>query len=265
MRRALLAFAVSLLALQAWAGTPAFIANGSSTVTAGTGTCTPTMPGAATQPNDLLLLVACGEGNDAVPTIVLTTANGFTGFGGAINSSDGDALEENPEIDCRVWYKRAVGGGSDAAPVVTDSGDHTTCAVHQFRGVKTDGVPQNVFISGTDGGANDTSGVIPGETTTADHVLVVLIQGTSANATQTTNCDSVTNGDLTNITERFDSTNTSGLGGGHCMITGEKTDAGTFGDSTLTLSATTFKVAFAIGLEGGTCGTKVPLTGAGCH
>lgn len=203
--------------------------------------------GAAPAADDILILVACGEGDDEGTGISLSTANGFVSALAEQDGADDDALEENPENNCEVFWKRAVGG--DSAPVVADSGDHTTCAIHNFSGVKTTGDPWNVTAGGDDSNANDTSGVIPGATTTVNNTLVVLVQGTSNNATATTNCGAVTNADLTSITERFDSSNTAGLGGGHCVITGEKASSGTYANSTLTMGATTFKAAFSIALE----------------
>ena len=266
MRRLLLIFA--LLAAPCQAAIPTFVANGAATVTAGTGTCTPTMPGSIVA-NDILILVACGEGNDVGGTLALTTANGFAAFTGLAAQSGDDndgTTEENPECDCMVWWKRAV--GSDSAPVVTDSGDHTTCAVHQFRGVKTSGDPHNIGAAGNDSNANDTSGVIPGATTTHIDSLVVLVQGTSNNATGTANCGAVTNADLASITERFDSSNTTGLGGGHCIITGTKATTGAYANSTLTMGATTYKGAFSIALQppdppACTAGLNLPLLGVG--
>lgn len=268
MRRLLSSFVftltLTLLTSDVWAGMPTFVANGASTVDIATGTCTPTMPGSILA-DDILLAVGCGEGNDDGLGIPLTTANGFVSVTVSENGSDGDVTEEDPESNCRVYWKRAVGG--DSAPVFTDSGNHTTCAVHQFRGVRTTGDPWNVVASGNDSNANDTSALIPGATTTTVDCLVVLVQATSFNGTSTVQCGAVTNADLATITERFDSTNTGGLGGGHCVITGEKASAGSYADSTLTLANTSFKAAYSIALEGAVatgCGTTIPLTGAGC-
>lgn len=247
----ILAFVASEAVVEA--APPTFVANGASTVTAATGTCTPTWTGITSnvQAGDIILVVACGEGDTTGGTqISLSTANGFAAVSGITNpisGDDNDATEENPENDCAVFWKRAVGG--DSAPVIADSGDHTTCAGHLFRGVKTTGNPWNVAASGNDSNANDTSGVIPGATTTVTDTLVVLVQGTSNNATGTANCGAVTNANLTSITERFDSSNTSGLGGGHCIITGQKAASGSYANSTLTMGATTYKAAFSVALE----------------
>ena len=246
---------LSILLATALAGMPTFQANGAAAVTASTGTCTPTMPGSILA-NDILILVACGESDDEGVGISLTTANGFASVIAEQDGADNDALEEDPEIDCEVFWKRAAGG--DAAPVVADSTNHTTCAVHQFRGVVTTGNPWNVAAGGNDSNANDTSANIPGATTTADNCLVVLVQGTSFNGTGTANCGDVTNANLGTITERFDSSNTSGLGGGHCIVTGTLASQGTYATSTLTMGATTYKAAFSIALEGAATSARAP-------
>lgn len=223
-----------------------FVANGAAAVVGATGTCTPTMP-ATILANDILLAVACGEGPDEGVSITLNTANGFAQIGTTQSGSNGGGTEANPDLDCAVFWKRAV--GADAAPIFADSGDHTTCAVHQFRGAAVTGDPWDVFAEGNDGAANDTTGLVPGATTTEADTLVVLIQGTSNNATSTANCSAWTNANLGALTERFDSTNTIGLGGGHCMATGTYAGPGAYGDTTVTLGATTYKAAWSIALK----------------
>jgi len=252
-------------------GDVTFQANGNTTVTASTGTCTPATTTLGTiDTNDIVLVVACGEGDGVGGTLALTTANSFalvtsTGVTNPLSTDpDADALEENPEIDCAVWWRRGPG----SMPVITDSGDHTTCAAHRFAGAVTSGDPWDVAESGNDSAANDTSANIPGDTTTVTNTLVVLIQGTSNNGTSTANCGAVTNADLGSITERFDSSSTTGLGGGHCIITGTKASASSYTTSTLTLSATTYKAAFSIALKpepppACTAGLNMTLLGVG--
>jgi len=192
--------------------------------------------------NDILILVVETE-NDP---IALTTPNGFVEVTNSPQSAG--TLDTNPANRIGVYWKRAV--GSDSAPVVTANTNHTTCRIHAFVGVKTSGNPWNITAGGNDGGVNDTSAVIPGATTTAIDSLVVLVQGTSNNANSTANCGAATNADLANITERTDNSDTAGLGGGHCLITGEKATAGAYTNTTLTMSATTFKGAMSIALGG---------------
>ena len=95
-----------------------------------------------------------------------------------------------------VYWKRAV--GADSAPVVTDSGDHTTCQIHAFTGVKQSGDPWNITAGGNDSGINDTTANIPGATTTVANTLVVLIEGTSFDhaTSGTAECGAATNADI---------------------------------------------------------------------
>lgn len=220
---------------------PTYIASG--TFTATQMACTPVMPSFVA--GDLLLLVAESENE----VISLTTANGFVEIPSSPQGA-GTALTD-PANRIAVYYKRAV--GSDSAPVVADSGDHTTCQVHAFRGVRASGNPWDVTAGGNDGGVNDTTANIPGATTTVANTLVVLIQGTSNNANATTNCGAVTNADLASITERADNASTQGLGGGHCLITGTKATIGSYATSTLTMTPTTFKGAISLALAPALC------------
>lgn len=232
---------------------------GSGTFTSGSGAITPPMPtgGAAPAADDILLLVVESE-NQAIS---LTTANGFVQIPNSPQSAGTAAT--NPASRLAVYWKRAVGG--DAAPVVADPGDHATAQIHCFSGCKTTGDPWNVIGAGNDGGANDTTGVIPGATTTVPNCLVVLLCSTSNNATSTTNFSGWTNADLAALTERTDNSNTIGLGGGHGMATGEKATAGTYGNTTVTLGATSFKGAFSIALEPPAVTQEAILLGASTH
>jgi hypothetical protein len=195
--------------------------------------------------DDVCLLVVESE-NQA---ITLTTANGFVEvlpwspqFAGI------GAPPTNPASRLAVFWKRTTGG--DLAPVVTDSGNHTTGRIHCFSGVIASGTPWDTGAGGNDGGANDTSATIPGSTTTRANTLVVLITSTSFNGTSAAQCTNATwaNASLTNLTERSDNTNTAGLGGGHCMATGDKASAGLYATTTVTLANTSFKGAISLAL-----------------
>jgi len=62
---------------------------------------------------------------------------------------------------------------------------------------------------------SDTSGSIPGATTTVNNTLVVAAIATSLpDASGTTNFSSWANASLTSVTERTDNTSSSGNGGG---------------------------------------------------
>jgi len=221
---------------------PTFKAAG--TFTAGTGAVTPPYPAAPNAPvaGDIALLV-CESENQAIS---LTTPNGFVELGLQANKAAGTAATD-PASRLAVYWKRCVGG--DAAPVVADSGNHTTGQIYLYTGCIATGNPWDVYAEGNDGGANDLTGVIPGATTTVADCLIVLICSSSYNGTSTTEFSGWRNGDLANILERGDNTNTAGLGGGHGLATGEKASAGVYGDTTVTLAHTSYKGAMSIALK----------------
>lgn len=217
---------------------PTYVASG--TFTAAAGAIIPPFP-AETQADDIALLV-CESENEAIS---LSVPEGFVEVTNSPQFAGTAAT--NPANRIAVFWKRLVGG--DMAPTMADSGNHNTAQIHVFRGVKTSGNPWNITAGGNDGGVNDTSGVIPGATTTVADCLIVLVCGSSFNGTSTAQFSAYTNADLANILERTDNTNTAGLGGGHGMATGEKAAAGTYGNTTVTLANTSFKGALSIALE----------------
>ncbi len=224
---------------RATAPIPAYRASG--TFTAGTGAITPPYP-AGMVANDICLLAVTSE-NQAIS---LTTANGFVEIPTWSPQSAGTAATD-PGSRLAVFWKRTVGG--DSAPVVADSINNTEGVIHCFSGVIASGNPWDTGAGGNDSAANDTTGTIPGSTTTVDNTLVVLIISTSVNGTGTTNFSSWTNANLANILERQDNSNTAGLGGGSGMATGEKATAGAYTTTTVTLAATSYKGAISLALK----------------
>jgi MSHA biogenesis protein MshQ len=220
---------------------PAYRASG--TFTSGTGAITPPYP-ASMAANDVCLLAVESE-NQAI-SLTVGSENGFVEVPTWSPQFAGTAAT-NPGSRLALFWKRTVGG--DTPPVVADSGDHTTGQIHCFSGVITSGNPWNTGAGSNDGAANDTTGTIPGSTTTESDTLVVLIISTSFNGTSTAQCSAWTNADLTSLTEQTDNTNTSGLGGGHCLATGIKASAGTYTTTTVTLANTSYKGAISLALK----------------
>lgn len=218
---------------------PSYVASG--TFTAGTGSITPPYP-AGTVAGEVCLLVVTSE-NQAIS---LTTANGFVQVPTWSPQYAGTAAV-NPASRLAVYWKRTV--GSDAAPVVADSGDNTEGQIHCFSGVTTSGNPWDVGAGGNDGAANTTAGNIPGATTTVKGDLVVLINSTSYNGTSQAQFSGWTNANLTTLTERADNSNTAGLGGGHGMATGIMSTIGNYGTTTVTLANTSYQGAISIALK----------------
>jgi hypothetical protein len=221
---------------------PTFKAAG--TFTAGTGAITPPYPASPNNPvaGDIALLV-CESENEAIS---LSSAQGFVELGAQANKAAGTAASD-PASRLAVYWKRCV--GADTAPTVADSGNHTTGQIYLFTGCIASGNPWDVYAEGNDSGANDTTGIIPGATTTVANCLIVLISTSSYNGNSTTEFSAWTNANLANIVERGDNTNTAGLGGGHGLATGEKASAGAYGDTTVTLAHTSYKGAMSIALK----------------
>jgi hypothetical protein len=224
---------------------------GSGTFTSGTGTIVPPMPtaGAAPAANDILLLV-CESENQA---ITLSSAQGFVEV---TNSPQGTGTAGTAgSTRLSVFWKRAV--GSDVAPTVADSGDHTTGQIHCFSGVKTSGNPWNITAGGVDT-TSDTSGSIPGATTTVNDCLVVLLCSSSADTLSTAQFGSWANADLGTVTERTDNTvAAAGLGGGHGMATGTLAVAGAYTSSSVTLATASLKGMMSVALESANPSTRV--------
>lgn len=229
--------------IKAAGGAPPPTFKAAGTFTAGTGAITPPYPGAPNAPvaNDIAILVVESENQ----VISLTTPNGFVELGAQANKAAGTAAVD-PASRLAVYWKRCAGG--DSAPVVAAPGNHATARIYLFSGCKTSDNPWNVYAEGNDGGANDLTGVIPGATTTVAACLVFLICTSSYNSTQTTEFSTWANGDLANIVERGNNTNTTGLGGGHGSATGEKASVGAYGNTTVALAHTSYKGAMSIAL-----------------
>jgi len=215
---------------------------GSTVIQTSTVDLTPNTTGLTIAADDVLLL-ACESENQA---IVLGTANGWAEVTNSPQSAGTAGVD--PASRLAVFWKRAT-DAAPTMPTITDPGNHVTAAVHQFAGCITSGNPWDVTAGGNDGGVDDTSGVIPGATTTVIDCLVVAICTSSVNATSTTHFSAWTNADLGSLTERFDSINTVGFGGGHGMATGTKAGIGAYADTTVTLGGTSFKGAMSIALK----------------
>lgn len=248
--RFLLAILLLLPAAALAQSRPTFAANGNTTVTtaAGGSNCTPSTTNlGSVGATDIIFLVAVSEAQ----AISLNTANNFVELSGSPQTAY-VTQGVNPGITVAVYWVR--GSSWTSAPVVASTADHTTCALHRFAGVYETGTPWPTPGAGNDSATNDTSGSIPsgGSTGSAENFLVVLIQGSSYNGTSAAQCSGWTNANLSNITERFDSTNTIGYGGGHCVATGEYSSNGDYGTTTVTLAQTTFKGAYSIALKPGT-------------
>jgi hypothetical protein len=222
------------------AGAPTFVAAGA--VASGTGTITPALPSGIAA-NDILLL--CLE--TANQAISITNQNGGT-WTEVTNSPQGTGTAGSTSATrLTVFWSRY--NGTQGAPTASDSGDHQAGRIIAIRGAAASGDPWDVTAGGVEATA-DTSGSIPGATTTVGNTLVVAAIATALpDKNGTTNFSSWTNANLTSLTERTDNTRNSGNGGGLGIATGVKATAGAYGNTAVTLAASASKGMMSIAVK----------------
>ena len=222
-----------------------FVAAG--TITSGTGAITPALP-SGIGVNDILLL-SLETANEAIS---ISNQNGGT-WTGVTNSPQGTGATR-----LTVFWSRY--NGTQGNPTTSDSGNHQLGRITAFRGAAASGNPWDVTAGGVES-TSDTSGAIPGTTTTVSNTLVVAIIATDLpDATGTTNFSAWANSDLTNVNERTDNTANAGNGGGLGIATGVKSAAGAYGNTTVTLANSAVKGMMSIALKPDEVGTPGKAT-----
>lgn len=212
---------------------PTFVAKGA--FASGISAISPAVP--AGYRNDDLLLLFVESANQAItaPTGWNEVANSPQGTGTAAAAGG---------VRLAVFWKIAT--GAEVAPTVADTGDHQTAIMMAFRGLD----PANP-IDATAGsvGAATTAMVFPSVTTTQANSLVILAAGMDTDAASTTTMGTVTNANLTGITELHDQTMASGAGGGLAIASGLKATAGSTGTSSATGSTAVTHAYLTIALR----------------
>jgi hypothetical protein len=219
---------------------PTFVAAG--TVTSGTGAITPALPsGIAT--GDILLLFL-ETSNQAIS---INTPNGGTWT--AVTNSPQSTGTAAGSTGARLTVFWSRYNGTQGAPTTSDSGDHQLGRIIAVRGAVASGNPWDVTAGGVEA-ASDTSGSIPGATTTVANTLVVAAIATSLpDSSTTTDFSSWTNSNLTGLTERTDNTTSSGNGGGLGIATGTKATAGAYGNTAVTCASSAYKGMMSIAIK----------------
>jgi len=235
------------ITVQAAGSTPTFVAAGA--VAANAAAITPALPaGIAT--NDILLLFLETR-NQA---ITIANQNGGT-WTEVTNSPQGSGTTDGTRLTA-FWSRN---NGTQGAPTTSDSGNHQLGRIVAFRGCVTSGNPWDVTAGGVEATA-DTSGAIPGATTTVANTLVVAAIATSLpDADGTANFSAWTNANLTSVTERTDNTTVTGNGGGLGVVTGVKATAGAYGNTTVTCGTAAVKGMVSIALKPGGGGGSPPV------
>lgn len=182
----------------------------------GSGAISPGLP-AGTATNDILVLLL--ETSDQAITVA--------GYTEALNSPSSNS--GNTRLT--VFWKRA--GPGESAPTTSDSGDHQLGYIIGISGCVTSGNPFDVTNS-NNGSASGNTVTINGATTTGDNRLVLAAYVTATAAGSL----SFANSNLSNVTERVNSTTSIGNTGGLYAASGELATAGDYGSTTaLTLTS----------------------------
>jgi type II secretory pathway pseudopilin PulG len=224
----------------ATSATVAFVAAGA--IDSDNGAITPALPaGIAT--GDILLLFL----ETANQAISISNQNGGI-WTEVTNSPQGTGTAGNAAATrLTVFWSRY--NGTQGNPTTSDSGNHQLGRMIAIRGVVASGNPWDITSGGVEAAA-DTSGSIPGATTTVAYDFVVTAIATALpDAAGTTNFSAWTNGDLASVTEQTDDTTGQGNGGGLGIATGTKASAGAYGNTAVTLATASYKAMMTIALK----------------
>ncbi|MEK6208761.1 MAG: DUF6701 domain-containing protein [Pseudomonadota bacterium] len=222
---------------------PTYVAAGA--VAANAAAITPALP-AGIAVDDILLLFL--ETSNQAITIANQSGGTWTAVANSPQSTGAAAAADATRLT--VFWSRY--NGTQTAPVTSDSGNHQLGRMIAVRGVDTSGNPWDITAGGVEAGNTDTSGSIPGATTTVANTLVVAAIGTSlpdVNGTAAFTNASWANASLTGVTERTDNSSTANNGGALGIATGVKATAGLYNATTVTTSVNTAKAMMSIALR----------------
>jgi hypothetical protein len=219
---------------------PAYV--GSGAIAASLSAITPPLPGNLVTDDILLLFLMT---NNQVITIPTPNGGTWTEVAGSPQGTGVEGADAASRLT--VFWSRY--NGTQGNPMTSDSGQQQIGRIHAFRGCIATGDPWDVTAGGVEG-TSDTSGSIPGNTTTVANCLVVLAMAIEEpDETGTSQFSAWTNADLENITERSDNTSNVGNGGGLGVATGQKATAGTYGATAVTTVVSTMKAMMSIALK----------------
>jgi len=202
---------------------------GVGTIASGTGNVTPALPASMTVGERMVLIAESANQAIAAPS-------GWTEVTG---SPQGTGTAAGTAATRLAVFTRVYQSG-DAAPTITDPGDHCIARIHRFEA-------STVGESAGNTSSASTSGTMPSITTTADDALIVLCASVATDV-GTARFSNWTNAALSNLTERSDDATTQGNGGGLGLTTGEKVTAGATGTTSFTAATSTVqgRLTFAL-------------------
>jgi hypothetical protein len=210
---------------------PTFVAAG--TVASGTGNITPGLPAGVTLGDHLWLAVE-SEATNPPPA----TPDGYQIVSASV-------VGGNTRLT--VFWRRAT--SVEAAPTVTDVGDHLLARMVATRGGTLTGNPWEFATSSTD--TSDTSGSMTGGTTTSANCLILgfATSDFDPGSDDTAGYSGLTNASLASLTERTDNRAAAGSGGTLMIFTGTKAAAGATGATTYTLANAGTKAHLVLALQ----------------
>jgi hypothetical protein len=219
---------------------PTFVAAGA--VTSGTVTITPSLPASITTGDILLLFIETS--NQAVS---ISNQNGGTWTQITNSPQYTGTAAGTTGVRLAAYWSRY--NGTQGNPTISDSGNHQMGRIIAIRGAAASGDPWNVTAGGVEA-ASDTSGSIPGATTTATSTLVVVaIASALPDATGTSNFSNWINTDMASLTERTDNTVIAGNGGGIGIATDVMATAGAYSNTVVTLGSSSYKAMMSIAIK----------------
>lgn len=226
--------------------------NAVSAVASGTASVTATMPGHG--PNDIIVLMIESANQFLAQGHTNLINNGFTQL---INTGFGTAATAGG-LRGLLYWKRQV-SGTQGSVVLGDFGDHTLTRSISIKDANTTLTPIDVSQVRTATSAT-TSLDFPAVTTTKANTLIMLAHWNDRDAATTTGFPALTNGNLSNITERMDNFISSGAGGGIGMATADYVSSGNTGNTTGTLPASNVWITATIAFFGDPDPTIRPKT-----
>jgi parallel beta-helix repeat protein len=220
--------------------TPTYV--GAGIIASGATSITPALPSGIVTGDILLMFI-----ETANQAITVSNPNGGT-WTGVTNSPQGTGTAASSTATrLTVFWSRY--NGTQGAPTISDSGDHQAARMIAVRGAVASGNPWDVTAGGVEG-TSDTSGSIPGATTTVNNTLIITaIAAALPDSTNTANFESWTNANLTSITERVDNAQKEGNGGSIGIVTGIRSAAGAYGNTAVTLATAAYKGIISIAIK----------------
>ena len=199
----------------------------------GTGVPTATLPGTHTTDDILVLVLQSSNQSNITPPAGYTQLGPQNGIGAAASAGS---------TKLSIFWKRD--GGSEVAPTIPDTGDHTYGVMFAVRGCPT-GFDPFACLGQAFKFTASTTGTSDIGTTVMDNVLAITIFGHAIDSASAQG-SSPTNSSLTGVNEEFDGATTDGTGGGIYIMSGIKQNRGSITASTVTWGSSTVDVSTLI-------------------